>query len=283
MPYPSGWTSDDWIRSQVAQGRAYGQTVSTGNPDEAPAVVVAPRAPSATPAVAIASSAPAAGPSAGIQSAAFPDFADVRGGASRGLPAGDVRNGFSIDRSRGTSGLDWAQTHTPGDREVVRAPSTGPHTQGELEGMANAKRLIEQAYGPTGEDFDPVRAQTEALEGQAKLRIAEQRAEDPLAFARMQAEIPARAQTDARIGGGLRLAKEFGGFDQQLQALEQKRAAMHALESYQKATPEARAAADARLDAEKTRVSTSLRVLQQAMGFATGQTPGSLYAEQYGG
>lgn len=199
------------------------------------------------------------------------------------FPEGDIRAGLSIDRSRGTSGLDWARNHTPGDREVVRAPSEGVHTQGELEGIATARRMLDAAYGSTSEPFDPVEAQVESLEGQARLKLAERRAEDPVGFARMQADIPAQAQSNARLSGGLQLAHAFEGFDQQMQTIEQKRAAMHASQQYQAATPQARAEADARLDGEKSRIGNSLRVFQQAMGFATGQTPATLYAEQPGG
>lgn len=199
------------------------------------------------------------------------------------FPEGDVRHGFGVDTSRGTAGMDWAQSHTPGDREVVRAPSTGPHTQGELEGMANAKRMIDAAYGPDQPDFDPNAARVADLEGQAKLKLAQTRAADPVAFAASQAQIPAQAQTNARLAGGLQLAHVFDGFEQQTQALEQKRSAMHESPQYKAATPQARAEADARLDAEKERSNASLRVLQQAMGFATGQTPASLYAERPGG
>lgn len=212
-----------------------------------------------------------------------PGFEDVSSGSSH-IPdvANDVRAGFSIDRSRGLSGRAWIGDHPTSDSEVVRAPSTGPHTQGELEGLANARRMIEAAYGPTHEAFDPVEAQVESLNDQAKLKLATERAADPVAFARTQAEIPAQAQTEGRLAGGERLAKVFGSFDDQLQQIERKRMAMRSSPQYQAATPQARKQADERLDAEAAHVNSSLRVMQQAMGFATGQTPASLYAEQFG-
>jgi hypothetical protein len=190
---------------------------------------------------------------------------------------------IDVDRSRGLSGNAWAEDtgRRHGDTEVVRGPDhVGAHTQGELEGMANARRLLDEAYGPTHEAFDPVEAQVQSLGDQAKLKIAEARAADPVGFSRMQAEIPEQAKADARLNSGVQLAGVFGKFDNELQGLAQKRAAMKASPEYLAAKPEARAAADARLDAEETRLHSNLRVLQQAMGFTTGQTPSSLFAEQ---
>jgi hypothetical protein len=190
---------------------------------------------------------------------------------------------MDVDRSRGASGSAWAGDtgRRHGDTEVVRGPDhVGAHTQGELEGMANARRALDAAYGPTHEAFDPVEAQVQSLSDQAKLKIAEARAADPVGFSRMQAEIPEQAKADARLNSGVQLAGVFGKFDNELQGLAQKRAAMKASPEYLAAKPEARAAADARLDAEETRLHSNLRVLQQAMGFTTGQTPSSLFAEQ---
>ena len=196
------------------------------------------------------------------------------------FPVGDVRAGFSIDRSRGDSGMSWAADpgRRHGDSEVVRAPSTGPHTQGELEGMANAKRMLDLAYGPTGPAFDPNKARIDDLTDQANLRLAETRAADPVAFAELQAELPERAKTRARIAGGNEMAGVFGKFDSQLADLEAQRAAMRASPQYQAATKEGKEAAEARINEHVSRVSSNLRVLQQAMGFVTGQTPSTLYA-----
>jgi hypothetical protein len=205
-----------------------------------------------------------------VASAAANTVAHEAGYRPDSFPAGDVRQGFSIDRSRGTSGLDWAASHTPGDTEVVRAPSTGPHTQGELEAMADARRMLDAAYGPTHEAFDPVAAQVAQLEGQSRLKVAQQREEDPVGFARQQAEIPEQAKTRAQLGGALQMASLFDGFAQKRAQIAQKHAQIKALPQYANLTPEGKAQADATMESELGAVDANENILKQVLEISSG-------------
>lgn len=214
----------------------------------------------------------------GAHDAGGSDFAPTAPAASR--------LDYSMDRSRGESGADWLRSHTPPRPADMPLPGggagylfSGTGTQADFEGRANARRMIEDAYGPPREPFDPVREQLQALEGQAALKLAQKRAEDPLAFAQLEAALPEKARVQARIQAGSELSGVLGAWNTQLADLQQKRARLHMTPEYRAATPEARAAEDQLLDAEEARIEGHLRVMQQAMGFATGQTPSSLYAQ----
>lgn len=192
---------------------------------------------------------------------------------------------YSVDRSRGTSGAEWAAQHAP-----VAAPAasfgggpgylfSGNGTQADLEGRANARRMLEAAYGPTT-DFDPTAARIKDATSRGDLLLAEERAKDPMAFARAQAGLGEEAKQNARLKSGANLAGVLQSFDDKLGAVEARRAAFRQRPEYQSATPEARQKAeDAEgFDLEAARIRSQMRLIEQSMGFATGQTPSSLYA-----
>lgn len=216
---------------------------------------------------------------------AIPGVAHEQGYNPDSFPVGNVRSGFSIDRSRGSSGMDWASdpNRRHGDSEVVRAPSTGPHTQGELEGMANARMMLDRAYGPTSAPFDPDAARLTDAKAKANTKMADMQALDPVGFARMQAGIPERAKIGARMEAGHEMYGVLSGFDDRLSTVEQQRAKLRSTPEYRTATPEQRAAAEAPFDEESTRIKGHMRMLQQSMGMGLGETPSTLYQQQFGG
>lgn len=256
------------------------------DPAAEPARAPAPPA----PAPVVPERAPAPPPPAQV-SRAF----DTTGGVPMRPPAPPppevpVTGSVFVDTSRGTAGKDWLEEHP--ERQLPSVPANSPHlygpgggnyTQADYEGRANARRMIEAAY-PDAEPFDPVKAQIEDLTGRADLALAERRAQDPVAFAELQAGLPERAKMSARLqASGLPPGETMYGFlakiENQIGALEAELARRTQAAKQSGATPEAIEAASAPALAEIQRLKGHQLIMQQAMGFAVGQTPASLYQQ----
>ena len=202
---------------------------------------------------------------------------------------------FSVDSSRGESGADWAASHAAdrGAPPPVRnsselwGPGGGSLTQADFEGRANMRRMLEAAYGPQPEPFDPGKARLEEATNEGDIKIAEQRAKDPVAFARMQAGIPERAKMAARseaagIPEGETFYSAIAKWEDEASKIEAEVQRRRTLPNYKAATKEARDASEAEAIASIQRLRAHARALEQAMGITSGQTPSSLYNLQPG-
>lgn len=253
-----------------------------GRDIELPAAVGAPSAPSA-PARAMPAGAP---PPPAAESSEPPGAWPFAPSIPAPAFEADDASPITVDRSRGTSGAEWAAEHA-----AARAPrlSTVDAANGEdywrIRGLQDD---LDRRYGSDAQlaagAFDPVEAQLRTAVGAGNLRTAQERAANPTEFALREAALPERARTAARLQATQALSGLLQGFEDRVGAIQDKRRATQASPIYQNATAEARKRIDDLLDREEGRIQSTIRLLQQSMGFAFGATPSSLYSQNpFGG
>jgi hypothetical protein len=209
-------------------------------------------------------------------------------GRQEGVPAGQYMNSprlaVEVDRSRGTSGADWARSQAPAPAIPTGGGSgymfSGNGTQADLEGRANMRRMLDAAYGPSSPAFDPYQAQIEDFDNQSALKVAELRAKDPVAFATAQAAIPQQAKVRAQMQAGTEFGGVLGKFLEERNALDDDLQRLRAHPKYLASTPEQRAQAEAGFERRASQIDQQVETLKQAMGIMTGSAPGALFQQR---